>query len=197
MKVGASIERWPIARPFTIARGTKTSADVVVATIDDGERCGRGECVPYGRFGESVAQVAAAINAFNGPFDRQALLAAMPAGAARNAIDCALWDLESQRAKQPVWQLAGLPRPVDVVTAFTLSMDTPAAMGERATAELISSAAETETGLRRCIGGHRAAWRRARECAGSTPHRRRQRGLVLGGAGTLPAGGNGSASGID
>ena len=135
MKVGASIERWPIARPFTIARGTKTSAEVVVATIDDGERCGRGECVPYGRFGESVAQVAAAINAFNGPFDRQELLAAMPAGAARNAIDCALWDLESQRAKRPVWQLAGRPRPVDVVTAFTLSMDTPAAMGERATAE--------------------------------------------------------------
>ena len=135
MKVSASIERWPIARPFTIARGTKTSADVVVATIDDGEQRGRGECVPYGRFGESVAQVAATINAFKGPFDRPALLTAMPAGAARNAIDCALWDLESQRAKRPVWQLAGRPRPVDVVTAFTLSMDAPAAMGEQAAAE--------------------------------------------------------------
>ena len=134
MKVTASVECWPIARPFTIARGTKSSAEVVVATIDDGDCRGRGECVPYRRYGESVAAVAAAINAFNGPFDRQALLTAMPAGAARNAIDCALWDWESQRAKRPVWQLAGVARPVDVLTAFTLSLDSQAAMAEQAAA---------------------------------------------------------------
>lgn len=135
MKVSARVERWRIARPFTIARGVKTMAEVVVATIDDGDCRGVGECVPYRRYGESVPAVAAAIDAFQGPFDRQALLTAMPAGAARNAIDCALWDWESRRAERPVWQLAGVRRPVDVVTAYTLSLDSVSAMGRQAAAE--------------------------------------------------------------
>ena len=135
MKVTATVERWALARPFTIARGSKTAAEVVVATVDDGVCRGRGECVPYARYGESVAQVAAAVEAFNGPFDRQALLAEMPAGAARNAVDCALWELESLRAKRPVWQLAGVDRPVDVVTAFTLSLTGVAEVGRQAAAE--------------------------------------------------------------
>ena len=135
MKVAATVERWAIARPFTIARGSKTEAEVVVATVDDGGCQGRGECVPYRRYGESVAQVVAAIEAFDGPFDRQALLTEVPAGAARNAIDCALWELESRRSKRPAWQLAGVDRPVDVVTAFTLSLESAAEMGWRAAAE--------------------------------------------------------------
>ena len=132
MRVAATVESWPIARPFTIARGTKTTADVVVATIVDGRRQGRGECVPYARYGESVAAVAAAVDGFSGPFDRLLLQRAMPPGAARNAIDCALWDLEAKRTGQPAWKLAGLPRPAPVATAYTLSLDAPAAMAEQA-----------------------------------------------------------------
>ncbi len=135
MKISAAIERWRIARPFTTARDTKTVAEVVVATMDDGEFQGRGECVPYPRYGESVAATAAAIDSYQGPFDRMALLDALPAGAARNALDCALWELEAKRTGRPVWQLAGVPRPDSVVTAFTLGLDSPAAMGERARAE--------------------------------------------------------------
>ena len=135
MKATAAIERWPLARPFTIARGTKTTAEVVVATVADGTLAGRGECVPYPRYGESVAAVAAAIDRFDGPFEREALRHEMPAGAVRNAIDCALWDLEAKRSGLSVWQLAGGARPDFVTTAFTLSLDSPQAMAERAAAE--------------------------------------------------------------
>ena len=131
----AKVESWPLARPFTIARGTKTTADVVVATIADGEHVGRGECVPYRRFGESTAQVAAAIDAFDGPFERGALIDAMPPGAARNALDCALWDLEAKREGKRAWQLAGAERPAAATTAFTLSLLEPAELRERAQAE--------------------------------------------------------------
>ena len=131
----AKVERWPLARPFTIARGTKTAAEVVVATIADGEHIGRGECVPYRRFGESTAQVAAAIDAFDGPFERAALIDAMPPGAARNALDCALWDLEAKREGRRAWQLAGMEKPAGATTAFTLSLLEPAELRERAQAE--------------------------------------------------------------
>lgn len=120
-------ERWPLAAPFAISRGVKHCAEVVVATVRDGDRQGRGECVPYAHYGETVPDVLAAINGFAGPFDREKLLAAMPPGAARNAIDCALWDLAAQTSG-PAWQLAGVPRPESVKTAYTLSVDSPAAM---------------------------------------------------------------------
>ncbi len=135
MNVTATVERWPIARPFTIARGTKTVAEVVVASIADGGLRGRGECVPYPRYGETAASVAAAIDGFRGPFERAALLDAMPAGAVRNAIDCALWDLQARRTGQPAWRLAGVPPPAAVATAVTIGLDSPAAMGARARAE--------------------------------------------------------------
>ncbi len=135
MKIAATIERWPIARPFTIARGSKTVAEVVVATIKDDGIEARGECVPYARYGHSSTDTAAQIEGFRGPFDREALRRALPAGPARNAIDCALWDLAAQRAGQPAWQLAGVSQPVNVATAYTLSLDSPAAMAARATAE--------------------------------------------------------------
>lgn len=133
--VSARLERWPIARPFRIARGAKTAAEVVVATVTQGACQGRGECVPYARYGESAGQVASAINAYRGPWTRHGLQAALPSGAARNAIDCALWDLECKRRRLPAWRIAGVPAPCDVATAYTLSLDSPQAMGARAAEE--------------------------------------------------------------
>jgi L-Ala-D/L-Glu epimerase / N-acetyl-D-glutamate racemase len=131
------VERWPIAGAFTISRGAKTEATVVVAELSDGQRHGRGECVPYTRYGETVEGVVEAIEAMGEAFarglDRQALQQAMAAGAARNALDCALWDLAAKQAGQPVHQLAGLSPPKPLVTAYTISLGTPAVMA--ATAE--------------------------------------------------------------
>ena len=132
MRAAARVERWSLARPFTIARGSKQTADVVVAVVSDGRNEGRGECVPYTRYGHSVPQVAAEIDEFRGPFERDALLATMPPGPARNAIDCALWDLEAKTTGLPVWQLANVARPRRVTTAYTVSLDTVNAMGEQA-----------------------------------------------------------------
>ncbi len=131
-----AVERWPIAGGFTIARGTKTEAVVVVASVTRGGVTGRGECVPYARYGESVEGVVQALQDQAGAVargaDRADLLAAMPAGAARNALDCALWSLAARASGQPVWALAGLPQPQPVVTAFTLSLADPAAMAAAA-----------------------------------------------------------------
>ena len=135
MIVTATAERWPIARPFTTARGTKRVAVVVVATIEDDGIAGRGECVPYPRYGDDPATVAAAINSYRGPFDRNELLDALLPGPARNAIDCALWDLEAKRTGQPAWRLAGVRKPVNKETAFTIPLDRAAAMGEQARVE--------------------------------------------------------------
>lgn len=136
MRLSVRVERWPIAGAFTIARGTRTEAVVVVARIEDGDGAGQGECAPYARYGESVEGVVAAIEAMAEPLaaglDRAALQAAMPAGAARNALDCALWDLEAKRSGRPAWQLAGLPEPRPLTTAYTLSLGEPALMGEAA-----------------------------------------------------------------
>jgi len=126
------IEQWPIAGRFTISRGAKTEAVVIVAEISDGVARGRGECVPYARYGETVDGVAAAIEAMRasvaGGLDRMALQAAMPPGAARNALDCAFWDLEAKRSGQPVHRLAGLAPPRPVTTAYTLSLGPPEEM---------------------------------------------------------------------
>ena len=127
-------ERWPIAGAFTIARGAKTEAQVVVAEVTDGVASGRGECVPYARYGETVEGVAAAIEAMRGALagglDRNGLQSAMPAGAARNALDCAFWDCEAKRAGRPVHALADLPEPRGLVTAYTISLGTPEAMAQ-------------------------------------------------------------------
>jgi L-Ala-D/L-Glu epimerase len=139
MPIGLTIhaESWPIARPFAISRGAKTRADVVVVELSDGAYCGRGECVPYARYGESVQSVTAALEAMQdrlAGLDRTGLLSTMPAGAARNALDCGLWDLEAKRSGQRVHELAGLPAPHALTTAFTISLDSPDAMA-RAAAE--------------------------------------------------------------
>ncbi len=131
-------ESWPIAGAFSISRGAKTEAQVVVAEVDDGRHKGRGECVPYARYNETVAGVLAALSAI-GPrlapgLDRQGLQQAMPAGAARNALDCALWDIEAKRAGKRAYELAGLPPPQPLTTAYTLSLGTPEAMAKAAEA---------------------------------------------------------------
>lgn len=137
--LSVAMESWPIRGVFRISRGARTEAQVVVATIRDGDAVGRGECVPYARYGESVESVVEQIRgvagAIAGGLDREALLKALPAGAARNAVDCALWDIEAKLSGTPAWQAAGLVTPPGTVTTvYTLSVDTPEAMG-RAAAE--------------------------------------------------------------
>ena len=121
-------ERFPLAEIFTIARGSRTEAAVLSATVAREGVRGWGECVPYARYGETLESVAAQIEGLDAGVDRAALQAALPAGAARNAVDCALWDWEAKRAGRPVWELAGLQPPGPVVTAFTLSLDAPEKM---------------------------------------------------------------------
>jgi L-alanine-DL-glutamate epimerase-like enolase superfamily enzyme len=132
-------ERWPIAGAFTIARGSKTEAAVVVVELFDGLHRGRGEAVPYPRYGETVGGVVAQVEGLRSHLrsglTRQALQVELPAGAARNAVDCALWDLEAKRAGTPAWALAGRSRLDPVKTCYTLSLDAPEAMAEAARRE--------------------------------------------------------------
>ena len=130
--LSAAIERWPIAGAFTISRGVKTEAVTVMAKVSHGGLAGRGECVPYPRYGETPEATLAALQAMQEPLsrglDRKALQAAMPAGAARNALDCALLDLESKIRGERAWTLLGRPAPRPSTTAFTISLGTPEAM---------------------------------------------------------------------
>ncbi len=139
-RLEVAIERFPIAGSFTISRGSKTEAVVVVATIRDGPHVGQGECVPYARYGETPEAVAAAIQSLSGPIadgatngDLQHLL---PPGAARNALDCALIDLAAKRSGRPAHELLGLRAPRTVVTCVTISLGTPEAMAEAAIARM-------------------------------------------------------------
>lgn len=126
--ISATVERWPVAGAFIISRGAKTSVDVVVCTVGDGTHVGRGEGTAIYYEGETAEGCAAAIRAYAGPLKREALLETMPRGAARNALDCALWDLEAKRAGVPVWQLAGVEKPGPLSTAFTISLGDPEKM---------------------------------------------------------------------
>ncbi|KFG89301.1 Mandelate racemase [Sphingobium herbicidovorans NBRC 16415] len=126
--ISATVERWPVAGAFIISRGAKTWVDVVMCEVGDGEHIGRGEGTAIYYEGETAEGCAAAISAYDGPLNREALLHRMPRGAARNALDCALWDLEAKQAGLPVWQLAGLQAPVPLPTAFTISLNEPAQM---------------------------------------------------------------------
>jgi L-alanine-DL-glutamate epimerase-like enolase superfamily enzyme len=131
-------ERWPIAGAFTISRGSKTEAEVVVAELTNGAFTGRGECTPYPRYGETVEGVAAAIagcaDAIAAGLDRAALQRALPAGAARNALDCAFIDLEAKKAGRPAYELLGIAPPRPRVTAYTISFGAPADMAQAAAA---------------------------------------------------------------
>jgi L-alanine-DL-glutamate epimerase-like enolase superfamily enzyme len=131
-------ERWPIAGAFTISRGSKTEAEVVVAELCEGGICGRGECVPYARYGETVAGVVAAIASLAPELahglGRQELQRALPAGAARNALDCAFVDLEAKRTGTPAYECLRLAAPRPLLTAYTISLATPDAMAAAAAA---------------------------------------------------------------
>jgi len=126
------IERFPIAGTFTISRGAKTEAVTVVAELRQGDHSGRGECVPYPRYGETPEAALQALQAMREAvlrgLDRQALQEAMPAGAARNALDCAFIDLEAKRAGKRAWDLLGRPQPAACTTAYTISLGSPEKM---------------------------------------------------------------------
>ena len=129
MLIAVEEQAYPMRVPFAISRGSRTEARVLVATVEDGGIIGRGECVPYARYGESVESVAAQIRGLKTPLDRHSLQNALPPGAARNAVDCALWDLDAKRSGKRVWELAGLPEPRPVLTAYTISLGSPDEMG--------------------------------------------------------------------
>jgi L-alanine-DL-glutamate epimerase-like enolase superfamily enzyme len=138
--LSVTIERFPIAGAFTISRGSRTEAVVVTATVTQDGATGRAECVPYARYDETVEGVADLIRAQEHILAaggspsamRAAVNAALPGGAARNALDCALWDLEARQSGRRVWDLAGLPAPVPVTTCYTLSLGDPARMADAA-----------------------------------------------------------------
>jgi L-Ala-D/L-Glu epimerase / N-acetyl-D-glutamate racemase len=136
LSLSVGVESWPVAGSFAISRGTKTQAVVVVAELSDGVFRGRGECVPYARYGERVAGVKAAIETMAAGLarglDHAGLQIAMPPGAARNALDCAFWDLAAKRAGRHVHELLGEPAPRPLTTAYTISFATPDAMAENA-----------------------------------------------------------------
>lgn len=135
-EIDARIETFPLRRHFTIARGSKTETIVVVATVRAGDHVGRGECGPNARYGETaegvMADILAMAPALRDGITREGLQAAMPPGAARNALDCALWDLAARASGEPAWAAAGLTGLAPVVTAFTLSAEGPAEMAAAA-----------------------------------------------------------------
>jgi L-alanine-DL-glutamate epimerase-like enolase superfamily enzyme len=134
LTIDAREEIWPLKEPFRISRGSRTEAQVVVATVSDGEQIGRGECVPVARYNQSTASVFAQIESIKGDkkLDRQRLQELLPAGAARNALDCALWDMEARISGKRAWELANIPMKSEVQTSFTISLNTPEKMGAAA-----------------------------------------------------------------
>jgi len=130
VRISVRAETFRLAEVFTISRGSRTAAEVLTVTVNDGKATGRGECVPYARYDETLESVIAQIEGFDGAWAD--LQDALPAGAARNALDCAFWDRAAKREGKRVWELAGLPAPAPEQTAFTLSLDTPEAMEAKA-----------------------------------------------------------------
>lgn len=132
MKLNSYCDIFPLAQVFTIARGSRTEAVVVRVEIERNGYLGRGECVPYARYGETVDSVQAAIAGLPAGFDRNELQQLLPPGAARNAVDCALWDLEAKQSGIPAWQSAGLTEIGPEICAYTLSLDEPEKMQQQA-----------------------------------------------------------------
>ena len=132
MTISVIHDRFKLAQVFTISRGSRSEINVLTVRIERQGVTGWGECVPYARYGETVETVMAQIAALPDDITRAALQIGMSAGAARNAVDCALWDLEAKQRGQPVWQLAGLTRPGPELTTYTLSLDSPDKMRSEA-----------------------------------------------------------------
>ena len=136
MELSVRIERWPIAGAFAISRGSKTEAVVVVAELSDGTHRGRGESVPYARYGETPDGIVATIEtlrpALRQGLGRAALQRALGPGAARNALDCAYWDVNARQAGRRAYELAAVPSPVPLTTAYTISLAPAMAMAAAA-----------------------------------------------------------------
>src|SRR5262245_44161193 len=138
--IDAREEIWPLKQPFRISRGSRTEAEVVVVTVTDGQCVGRGEGVPIARYNQTTASVIAQIESVRNVsnLDRQRVQHLLPAGAARNALDCSLWDFEAKRSGKRVWELASIPIVDQVETSFTISLGSP---------ETMAAAARTASGL--------------------------------------------------
>lgn len=132
MRIEVTRDVFPLSRVFTISRGSRSEAQVLTVRVHEGGVTGAGECVPYARYGETLESVTGQIAGLPDNFSRAGLQDLLPAGAARNAVDCALWDLEAKRSGCRVWDLAGLPAPGPEITAYTLSLDTPEEMRRQA-----------------------------------------------------------------
>jgi L-alanine-DL-glutamate epimerase-like enolase superfamily enzyme len=128
MRLSVTSESFKLAEVFTISRGSKTAAEVLTVRVTDGAASGWGECVPYARYDETLESVTREIEGLPERFDRAELQTLLPAGAARNAVDCALWDLEAKQTGKRAWEIAGLPAPGPEITAYTLSLGEPDAM---------------------------------------------------------------------
>jgi len=145
VQIEVSADVFPLAQVFRISRGARTQAHVITVRVTDGGVTGWGECVPYARYGETLESVTADIEAL-GAVNRTSLSDALPAGAARNAVDCALWDLEAKKAGKRVWDLAGVSSPGPEVTAYTLSLDEPAKMQVQAAQNAFRPLLKTKLG---------------------------------------------------
>ncbi|MGH7982566.1 MAG: N-acetyl-D-Glu racemase DgcA [Candidatus Udaeobacter sp.] len=147
--IQAQEEVWPLKEPFRISRGSRTEARVVAVTVSDGKHVGRGEGVPIKRYNQTCASVIAQIESTKSvrDLDRDKLQKLLPPGAARDALDCALWDLEAKNSGKRVWELANMPIVDQVETSFTISLDTPAKMAAA------TKAAATRPILKLKLGG--------------------------------------------
>src|SRR5438034_3875006 len=134
MRIDAHEQSWPLDKPFRIARGTRIEARVVVVIVSDGQHTGRGEAVPLARYGQSAASVLTQIESLKSTpsLGREQIQTLLPAGAARNALDCALWNLEAKVSGKRAWELANIQMIPEVETSFTISLDTPEKMAAAA-----------------------------------------------------------------
>ena len=165
MRIEAREEIWPLKQPFRISRGSRNEAQVVIVTVSDGEYIGRGECVPIRRYNQNTAAVLAQIESIKGEndLDRHKLQQLLPPGAARNALDCALWDLEAKVSGKRVWELANISIVPEPETSFTISLDTPDTMGAAA------QAAASSPILKLKLGGDDADRERVETVREATP----------------------------
>ena len=135
-RLSVAAERWPLKGSFAISRSAVTAVEVVVVTLEEAGAKGRGECRPYPRYDETPEGVIAEIEALRPRLEaglaRRELQDLLPAGSARNAVDCAHWDLEAKQPGEPVWRLAGLPPPQAVTNTYTLAVGSPQEMGRAA-----------------------------------------------------------------
>src|SRR5207302_2992701 len=148
MQIEAKEEIWPLKQVFRISRGSRSEAQVVVVTVTDGQHTGRGEAVPIRRYNQSVESVLEQIETIKAAkhLGRPRIQELVPAGAARNALDCALWDLEAKISGKRVWELANVPMIPEVETSFTISLDPPETMAAAAKAAAKSPVVKLKLG---------------------------------------------------